>query len=974
MSMQTDRINQRSPRMLSLKWKAIILTSVVLIIITVSFSVLSYLNQVSQFREQRSIIKHRQEQELNGLIDQSLVRLQHLSELIQKLKGVPSALLAGEPPQLHSAFNRHWTDLQIQFGLDVGQIYDANNQLLAAWGRSGMPEKSDTVTSEWARQSNHDERPVTALDCKADCELYAVSPILMQGRHIGAVLLGSPLTDIVLSFKQISGADIGLIVNDDNGVADWGGKRGLPLWQAHISALTSWEQNLDLLRSVSKQYPHKRDLAEGITAEFDGRHFEVTVLPVQYSGYETQGHFVVISDITQPLANIEAAIRDNLLLGILGLVVSELLLLALVSTPMNRLRLTAETLPLLGVGEFERVRRSIRGRTRTLRFRDEVDILDETAIELSNRLESLENDVRERTRALNDRMQELREERDFIHHLLNTAQVIILTQDENQNIRMFNHYGELLSGFNRDEVVDIKTFFSFTDADDYLTDASSGLDELAQAAREQYRHESKLVCRDGSNRDIAWLHSRLGANGNGKPIVLSIGLDVTEQKQAEQRLSWMADHDSLTRLYNRRRFQKELDRALAESQRYDNEGALLFFDLDEFKYINDTSGHQAGDMLLKVVANTLSRLVRETDIVGRLGGDEFGVLISQTNEDGALKAAQKLSDALCAIHLPAGDVSFRISVSTGIALFPHHGADVQELLANADMAMYQAKEGAHDRWHLFSATDPVRERMRAHVYWKDRVEEALAEDRFVLHYQPIMDLRTNLITHVEALLRMEDKENEGQLVRPDLFIGHCERSGLIHAIDHMVMRMGIKQVIALRDAGHDIRVSINLSGRAFEDPDLLPVLSELLTLQDVNPKLVIFEITETAAVTDFVAARSLMNSIRQLGCSFALDDFGAGFSSLRYLNQLPADYVKIDGSFIRDLSNNRDKQILVQAITDVAKGFGKKTIAEFVEGSDVIRLLKSIGVDYGQGYCIGRPVCSEDLFAMLRSSEEKKTA
>ena len=223
-----------------------------------------------------------------------------------------------------------------------------------------------------------------------------------------------------------------------------------------------------------------------------------------------------------------------------------------------------------------------------------------------------------------------------------------------------------------------------------------------------------------------------------------------------------------------------------------------------------------------------------------------------------------------------------------------------------------------------------------------------------------MNLHTNNITHVEALLRMVGVDNE--LIRPDAFIDACERTGLIHAIDHLVLHKGIEQVAKLHAAGRDIRVSLNLSGRAFEDPELLSTLSELLERKGVNPAQLIFEITETAAVSDLIAARSLMDSIRKLGCSFSLDDFGSGFSSLRYLNQLPADYVKIDGSFIRNLCASREKRVLVKAITDVARGFGKKTVAEFVEGDDVLHLLRNFGVDFAQGYLVGRPLSAEQLF------------
>ena len=939
-----------------------ILTSIVLVIITTSFSIISYLNLVSQFRYERELIRQRQVQEIKGLIDQSLLRIEHLAGLMQNLTGMGPALVARDTDQLSDAFDEHWTDLQFRFGLDFARIYDDKNQLLAAWGKSGLRELEvdSTPMPEWVKDANLHERPGKEFDCIEECALYAVSPMLAYGQHIGAVLLGSPLTDIVIDFKKISGANAAIVITGDEKPRYIESDRRLHAWQSWVQGLTDSTHNLDLLHYISVRHRDMRELEKGLTVHFEGGSYEVNLLSVEDATGNETGHFVIIADITQQLANIRDATRDNLLLGGFSLIFSELLLVALLWTPMTRLRQTAETLPLLGIGAFEHARETIRQRARSHWFRDEIDELDDTAIALSQQLEKLEHDVTERTCALNERMNELRRERDFVSSLLNTAQVIVLTQDKTHEIRMINQYGEALSGFTKKEVINAKSFDDFIGADGYLNEVAANLDYLVFNEREQFRHEAQLLCRDGSRRDIAWLHSRLGVLTGDEPMILSIGLDITEQKQAEQSLAWLADHDPLTGLINRRRFQQEVERNLAESRRYGYEGALLFCDLDQFKFINDTSGHQAGDMLLKVVSNTLSHVVRNTDVVSRLGGDEFGVLISQIDKAGAIEIANKINTALCEILLPVGERSYRVSVSTGITLYPDHGMDVHDLLANADLSMYQAKEAGRNRWYVFSDEDPGRERMHAQVYWKEQVEGALSEDRFVLHYQPIMNLRTNNITHVEALLRMVDVDNN--LIRPDAFIDACERTGLIHAIDHLVLRKGIGQVAKLHAAGQNIRVSLNLSGRAFEDPELLSTLSELLEREGVNPSRLIFEITETAAVSDFIAARSLMDSIRQLGCSFSLDDFGSGFSSLRYLNQLPADYVKIDGSFVRNLCVSREKRVLVKAITDVARGFGKKTVAEFVEGEDVLNLLKNFGVDFAQGYLVGRPQSAEQLF------------
>jgi PAS domain S-box/diguanylate cyclase (GGDEF) domain len=951
----------RGLHFLSLKWKALILTSVVLVAIVVSFSALNHYTLLRQFEQQQHLVHRSYDREVYGLIDRSLERLQQVAALIPKLKGMREALLSGDRARIKAFFDEHWVDLQLHMGLDVVRFYDTQTHLLAAWGRTVLGESDrDRPTTPWIHKANLREQPITRLDCRDECMQYAAVPMLVDGQTIGVVLLGSSLVDIVLSFKQISGADVGLLVTNRDASLTGYTDKTIPAWQARVMALTNLARNLPLLQEVSERYPRMETLAQDVHKRFEGRDYEIMLIPFQrFTTSAAKSHLVVIADISQPLANIEAATRQNLIMGSGGLLLSEVLLLALLWTPIDRLRRTAHNLPLLGKGAFEEVRSAIHERARRHPLRDEIDVLDATATTLSHQLEKLEHEVSDRTQALREHMAELAHERDFIKSLLDTAQVIILTQNSAREIKMLNQYGESLGGYHQEEVV-ARDFVELITADERLPDIPGRLREITEGRRDQLRHEGQLRCKDGSTREIAWLHSRLAGASAQDPVILSIGLDVTGQKQAEFQLSWLADHDPLTGLFNRRRFQAELQQTLASAQRYGQGGALLFFDLDHFKYVNETSGPHAGDLLLELVAKALSRVVRQVDVLGRLGGDEFAVLIRQTDSDGAIQAAKKINEHLGTLELSIEGHHYRVSASIGIALFPLHGTTPHELLAVADLAMYHTKEAGRGGWHLFSEEDQSRERLNAHVYWKERVEEALAADRFVLYYQPIRDLKSEVVTHYEALLRMV--EPGGSLISPGVFVDACERTSLIYGIDHMVLRKAIAAVGELVAAGHDIRLSINLSARAFEDPEILPIVRGALTRSAVRPNRIIFEITETAAVADFTAARALIKAIRELGCRFALDDFGVGFASFYYLKQLPVDYVKIDGSFIRNLADDPDDQVLVKAMNGVAKGFGKKTIAEFVENADVLAILRAYGVDFAQGNYIGRPQAREQLF------------
>ncbi|MCB1775329.1 MAG: EAL domain-containing protein [Gammaproteobacteria bacterium] len=419
--------------------------------------------------------------------------------------------------------------------------------------------------------------------------------------------------------------------------------------------------------------------------------------------------------------------------------------------------------------------------------------------------------------------------------------------------------------------------------------------------------------------------------------------------EAEQDLVWLADHDPLTNLFNRRRFQEVCDRILTLSVRYRRSGALLFLDLDQFKFVNDLNGHQAGDALLLLVASSLKESVRQSDVLARLGGDEFALVLPEADAEQAVFTANKLLHDLKQVEFSAGGRQHRIACSIGIAMFPAHGENLNDLLANADMAMYQAKEAGGERWHMYAPDEQAKELLATRARWREQINQALLDDAFELHFQPIHDIRAGRVTRYETLVRMRD--TRGELVFPDNFIPVAEQSGQIHQIDRWVIARTIEQLG--RNKG--LVLSVNLSGRVLDDPSLLAWFHDELRNSGIDPANLVVEITETAAVANVQDAIAFMREIKALGCRFALDDFGSGFSSFTYLKQLPVDIVKIDGVFIQNLATSGDDQLFVKALTDVAKGLGKTTVAEFVENAETLALLRAFGVDYAQGYYIGRP-------------------
>jgi len=427
--------------------------------------------------------------------------------------------------------------------------------------------------------------------------------------------------------------------------------------------------------------------------------------------------------------------------------------------------------------------------------------------------------------------------------------------------------------------------------------------------------------------------------------------DITERKRFESELQHLADHDALTGLFNRRRFDEELSRELARAARYDEPGTLLVLDLDNFKYVNDTLGHQAGDQVVISVAALLRKRLRETDIVSRLGGDEFAILLPHTDQEQAKSVATDLLRAVRDHEALAGGRSMRMTTSLGVAHFPEHGSTAEELLAAADMAMYAAKDGGRDRINVFEPGSGGETQDSAS--WIDRIRRALEEDRFELHCQAILDIAKGEVSQHELLIRMVG--DDGELVPPGAFLGVAERFGLVQSIDRWVVAQAIRLMERELQAGNELRLEVNVSGRSVDDRELPGLIQEELAKTAVNPDNLILEITETSLISNMADARRFAETLTRVGCRFALDDFGAGFGSYYYLKHLPLHYLKIDGDFIRNLPTSMTDQLMVKAMVQVAKGLGMKTIAEFVGNDETVVFLREYGVDYAQGFHVGKP-------------------
>lgn len=447
--------------------------------------------------------------------------------------------------------------------------------------------------------------------------------------------------------------------------------------------------------------------------------------------------------------------------------------------------------------------------------------------------------------------------------------------------------------------------------------------------------------------------------------------ELAERKVMEARLKYLVDHDDLTGLPNRRRLDQALELAVIRSRNFHRVNALLYLDLDQFKVVNDTAGHDVGDRLLIDVANKIRNCLRPGQLVARIGADEFAILLEHVTEAEALEFAESLRTVLSDYEFRSGNAAYHVAVSIGVVLnTPDEDVGASELLARADQACYLAKNQGRNTVYKFSGEDEELHALRSDALWVPALRQALSDDKFFLVFQPIMQLPQRRISHYEALIRM--RGDDGEVFTPVDFIPAAERMGLIHQIDLWVVEHILDFMSGLPADQADVCMSVNLSGHAFQDPALLPLIRQKLEMTWLSASRVMFEITETAAVTNYSETRKMVARLRALGCRFALDDFGAGFSSFSYIKNFPVDMLKIDGSFIANLINDQTDQLLVRSMIEVAHSLGKKVIAEYVENAETLVQLAEFGVDYVQGNHIGKP--SESLVARRWSPPKEAAA
>lgn len=541
---------------------------------------------------------------------------------------------------------------------------------------------------------------------------------------------------------------------------------------------------------------------------------------------------------------------------------------------------------------------------------------------------------------------------DLYFSMYHEMPAICLLLDSNLNIMLINQFGCDQLGYQPQELINQAVINLYTQDDQQFVNNNLKL-MFKNGNLKTQRWECTRRRRDGSQYWVRDTARTIKTDDSDELKILIVSEDITETHYLINELEKQAQIDSLTGIFNRNYFKRHIDQAILSAKTNNIEHNLCFIDLDQFKVVNDVSGHQAGDELLRQIVTTIRNEIRAEDIFARVGGDEFGLLLSNCSFEKAYEIADKILHAIIKHHFSWQNELFNIGASIGLVTINSDSTDTESIIKMADSACYLAKEKGRKNIQVFNASDSdMQERNRMQKY-ASRLNWAFENNRFEIHYQKIIPLiNPNSTHHIEILVRMRDEE--GQLVYPGSFIPAAEYYNLSTQLDLWVTQHTLK-FFHQNPQIHPFMCNINLSGKSLSSHEFINQATELIRQYDNEQLSICFEITETAAIMNMSQAIDFIHHFRKLGCLFALDDFGSGFSSFAYLKNLPIDFLKIDGYFVKNIINDSMDLALVRAIHQVAEVFGIKTIAEFVEDAETRAVLKGLGIDYGQGYHLHKP-------------------
>lgn len=929
----------------SIKWKAVTFLSLVLIVIIAAWVAQQVFKTLDNYENRVTDLHQHQQLVIAQQLEENALRLSQLAQLIAETPRIQATDENNQQAEMNRFLQQEWFKLNINTGIDYLAVYSARGTRLGSAinpvffrDPAALSQAADQLV-----QASDPGTPQSFLYCGFGCSQLVIEPFILGNGSEALMVIGQNIADVIQRFQQVSTDELAILLDGQNSESsDTGNERSLGNWNKRVWAASNFSKTFAQLKGAEATASFDM-LSREQAFDYESRRLIFNRLDLtRFKAMGTAPHFVAISDETRQYNNLIGSVKNSLLIGVLALAIAEVILVMLMLSPLRRLIAVVEALNLLPKHEYEQARQKIRGQQGYLS--DELTLLEKSTRFVTQELETLHLEVEQKNHSLKNQIAIISRSQAFLERLIDGSHLFIATHTLDGAILTTN------TRFEKEFNQPLPRFQKMFKSDAVCAEYDSKITLLQNGKRDAIQFDAKFTNDQGHIVYADWTCS-LVENENGQSVVLAIGVDLTQRKRDEQALEWLANNDPLTGIGNRRAFQHDLANVLGT----ESTGAIIFIDINRFKQINDLYGHAVGDSVLIQIADLLTANVRASDAISRLAGDEFTIILPGITQAQLQIVLAKLSIQLNGeVLIPAEARTTEYSVSIGAALFPDHGTTEQELVVHADMAMYQAKKRGANQWQIFDPADNNLEGLRRDHDLTSLLKRALAEDGlFQLHFQPILFLEENKISHHEVLLRLKD--GSGNSVFPSEFIPAAERMGLIRLVDTWVLERAIQRLAAENTEGDPIRFAVNVSAPTLQSADLPEILIALIRKYQINPSQLILELTETAYIENFQMVLSNLEEINAMGVMVALDDFGVGFSSFSYLKKLPLSYVKLDGSYILELDKNPDHQVFVESLTNMVNAFGMQTIAEFVEDEETLIKLRELGVDFAQGYHIGKP-------------------
>ncbi|MFD2177964.1 EAL domain-containing protein [Veronia pacifica] len=942
----------RLRRFASLKWIVVKRLSVLFSAALLLIALLIYLSLQYYFDGIREMRQHQQAIQFSSMLESRMEKYAIAGQFVSSVIGYNSS---NKPDiqEIESLLNSYRHFINERFEIGEITLYSPDGRLVSSWGTRLSEHDFNKLHQPIVDKFMQSLTPEMQILCENTCKQHAMVGLWANFELVGLLMFGAGLGNFTTEFRDFVGSEVALIQKSANNQDQAENNQLDRYFELQIpgSAFS--------FASVSDQEIFLKAFEKlGVNPEFNSARFvevfdhqyELSYQPASFGDLSLPFYLVFLQQIDKELELVTSFLQILFIILISCAFLVGTFLFWVIGEPMNRLRKITSALPLLGKQRFDEFQDAI-GKPLFTAKSHELDLLHETSYLLCGRLNRLESEIDAQTDALTNSLAERDREADFVNNLLDSAPLLVVMHCLDGRIHRVNEFGRALLGLSDNEDSD-EFFPAIFNTDDSIY--------LLKNLEQVIRTESKLTNNNGTVFDVAWVHRRIRGESENEYMILSVGLDITEQKNSQRKLSYLAERDTLTGLYNRNKIRLLISQFIEQNE----SGALCYFDLRYFKLINDTYGHKFGDQTLIEVANYLRDIFHTEAEVGRLGGDEFAVLVRNSTAREVIAKIRLLNQSLKEVQISGSYFQLPISVSAGIVEFDQSTDSIDTLMHQADCAMYEVKaRDGETNWHVYNGSERMLSYLQDSVDWRKKTEQALLEGNFRLKYQPIVNINTGAVSGYEALVRMIDEESK--LIVPSKFIPFSESDGNIGRIDKLVMNKALSDFPILLRQKPDLELHLNISAKSLTDPAIVSLLQQYITALSLPAQQIVIEVTETAAINQVNIGKHYARQIVELGCRLAIDDFGAGYGSLTYLAEFPVDKVKIDASFVRMISSSEGSSRLLSSLSQFCIGMNKVTVAEGVEDVDVLNMLRDMGINEAQGFIFSRP---EDLSDIIEAN------